>query len=88
MYFVYILESEATRKHYVGFCEDLVQRVGQHNAGITKSTKNRGPWKLVRHESYVSRSEAMKRERFLKSGQGREQLKGLLEQAIARGEAG
>jgi len=37
-------------------------------------TKNRGPWGLVYQERYGSRSEAMIREKFLKSGKGREML--------------
>src|SRR5271155_5395130 len=47
MYFVYVLENTATRKHYTGFTTDLTQRVGQHNSGVTKSTKNRGKWVLL-----------------------------------------
>ena len=57
---------------------DLTQRFGQHNHGVTKSTKNRGPWELVHREEFGMRGEAMRRERFLKSGQGREELKKLL----------
>jgi putative endonuclease len=79
MFHTYVLQSEATGRLYVGYGSDLVQRLGQHNNGITKSTKNRGPWKLVHQESFGTRSEAMRRERFLKSGQGREELKRTLE---------
>ncbi len=78
MFYVYVLQSETTHHHYTGYAADLAQRVGQHNAGITKSTKNRGPWKLVYQEQYESRAEAMRREKFLKSGQGREQLADLI----------
>jgi putative endonuclease len=78
MFFVYVLRSETTGRHYVGFCRDVVQRVGQHNAGLTKSTKNRGLWILVHQEGYPTRSAAMRRERFLKSGQGREDLRRLI----------
>ena len=78
MFFVYVLYSEKTGKHYVGFAANLIQRIGQHNMGITKSTKNRGPWRLVYHESVETRADAMRRERYLKSGQGREELKGIL----------
>jgi putative endonuclease len=78
MYFVYVLRSKATGRHYVGFTSDLTQRVGQHNSGITKSTKNRGPWEMVHHEEFHTRPEAMQRERFLKTGQGREELKRIL----------
>ena len=75
--FVYVLQSKKSQRHYVGVTSDVVQRVGQHNAGVTKST-NRGPWELVRQEMFASRSEALRRERFLKSGKGREELKRIL----------
>jgi len=78
MFFVYVLRSDTTGRHYVGFASDLVQRLGQHNTGITKSTKNRGPWKLVYQEALQTRSAAIRRERYLKSGQGREKLKRIL----------
>ncbi len=88
MYFVYVLGSMTTGRHYVGVTSDLVQRLGQHNQGITKSTKNRGPWELVYQESFATRGEAMKRERFFKSGQGREELKRIVASNRARSAAG
>jgi putative endonuclease len=68
MLYVCVLQSEKTEQLYTGFTADLEQRIGQHNAGITKSTKNRGPWKLLHQEQFDSRAEAMRREKFLKSG--------------------
>ncbi len=88
MFFVYVLRSLTTGRHYVGFTPDPIQRLGQHDHGLTKSTKNRGPWELVHQEPFKTRSEAMRRERFLKSGQGREQLKGLLGRVRGRSSAG
>jgi putative endonuclease len=88
MYFVYVLENTATRKHYTGFTADLVQRLGQHNSGITKSTKNRGKWELIYSEEFATRSEAMQRERYLKSGQGREELRRTLCADRSRGSSG
>jgi len=81
MFCVYVLQSETTDCYYTGFTTDIEHRVGQHNAGVTKSTKNRGPWKLVHKEQYDSRAAAMRREKFLKSGKGREQIA----QLIAKG---
>jgi putative endonuclease len=78
MFHVYILRSATTGRHYVGYTSNLTQRLGQHNDAITKSTKNRGPWKMVHHEDFNTRSEAMRRERFFKTGQGREEMKGIL----------
>jgi len=78
VFYVSVLQSETAHHYYTGYATELVQRVGQHNAGITKSTKDRGPWKLVHQEQYETRAEAMRREKFLKSGQGRELLADLI----------
>ena len=79
MYFVYVLRNQTTGRYYTGYCADPIQRLGQHNAGVTKSTKSRGPWELVYQEGFQTRGAAIQRERYLKSGQGREELKRLLE---------
>jgi len=88
MFFVYVLHSETINRHYVGFTADLTQRVGQHNSGITKSTKGRGTWVLVHQEQFATRAEAMQRERWLKTGKGREELKRILASYLNRSEAG
>ena len=82
MFFVYVLRNE-TGRHYTGFTSDLVQRLGQHNSGVTRSTKNRGSWAVIYQEEHATRAEAMRREKFLKSGQGREELKRILGQESA-----
>jgi putative endonuclease len=78
MFHVYVLRNVRTGRLYTGFTSVLTQRIGQHNHGITKSTKNRGSWELAYQEEFATRAEAMRRERFLKGGQGREELKKLL----------
>jgi putative endonuclease len=78
MYFVYVLRSETSGRTYVGYSSDVTQRVGQHNHGVSKSTKNRGPRQLVHTGQFETRFEAMRRERKLKAGQGREELKRIL----------
>ena len=79
MFWVYILESEATGKRYVGHSNDLNRRMAEHNDPhhkISKYTsKMLGPWRLVHSEQFDSRSLAMKRERWLKSGVGRDWAK-------------
>ena len=75
-YWVYILQSESTSKHYIGQTCDLPRRLKEHNdstLGIGRYTrKQKGPWRLIHSEKFSSRGEAMMRERFLKSGRGRE----------------
>ncbi len=78
MYFVYVIYSISRGTRYVGSAEDVVQRVSEHNAGRCRYTSGRRPWELIYTEEYSARSDAMRRERFLKSGQGREFLRQIL----------
>ncbi len=81
-YFVYLLRSQTNGKTYVGQTDNLARRVSEHNdpsCRLTLYTKrNSGPWELVYSEEYPTRTEAMRREKFLKSGQGREWVHALL----------
>lgn len=45
---------------------------------VGRWTKLRGLWKLVYKEEYTTKTEALKREKFLKSGKGREFLKHII----------
>ncbi len=65
-YFVYILKSELCGRFYIGQTKDLNRRLIKHNSGQVKSTKAYLPWKLVYTEQFNNRSDAMKREVFLK----------------------
>jgi len=82
-FWVYVIRSEASGKLYVGQTNDLEGRLRQHNDPTnTRSLytkRNHGPWILAQAEEYPSRREAMARERFLKTGQGREWLRARLE---------
>jgi len=73
-YLVYVLRSEAAGRRYVGQTENLRARLNRHNAGLVRWTAGYRPWRVVYSEEVGTRSEAMRRERFLKSGKGREFL--------------
>lgn len=79
MYYVYVLKSINSDKLYTGFTENLENRIIKHNKGDVRSTKAYIPYQLVYKEEYQNKTEARKREIFLKSGQGRKFLKGVLE---------
>jgi len=78
MYFVYVLLSKKNGHRYVGMSNDPEKRILQHNAGYTKSTKAYRPWVKVYSESFETLSEAVNREKYLKSGIGREYLDRIL----------
>jgi putative endonuclease len=71
MFTVYILRSQLDNKRYIGFTDNLDRRISEHNSGRVASTKNRRPLYLTYTESFGSKDEAMKREKFFKSHLGR-----------------
>jgi putative endonuclease len=74
MFYCYVLRSQKTRRRYVGSCEILAERIRRHNAGDSKATKLGVPWILVHSEVFPTRSEAERRERYYKTGRGRDEL--------------
>jgi putative endonuclease len=81
---VYVIKSVTTGKLYTGYTgqtQQLDKRLLQHNDGSSPYTKNRGPWVLIYVETFATRAEAMAREKFLKTGKGREFLKNKIGQS-------
>jgi len=70
-YQVYVLQNSA-RQFYIGLSEDVGIRVQQHNEGVSKWTRSRGPWNLVWTSVPMSLSEARKLENLLKRQKGGE----------------
>ena len=79
MFCVYVLRSVKTGEHYTGSTRDRQQRLGQHNEGLVRSTKHARPCAMAYFEEYATRAEAVRRERHLKSGRGRAELKQILQ---------
>ena len=79
---IYILKSERDGIHYVGSTQNVEERLRRHNQGDYRFTKGYRPWRLVFKESVKSRSEAVKRERFLKTGIGRNELRKLINNSV------
>lgn len=77
MYKIYAIKSEIDGRIYVGMAIDVERRVSEHNSGKTRSTKGYKPWKLIYVEVVGERIEARKREKYLKSGSGKEYLKSM-----------
>jgi putative endonuclease len=72
MYTVYVLFSPSSSKIYVGYTSNLTERLKSHNQLAKKGYTIRfRPWVVAFSEPYYTKTEALKRERFLKSGIGR-----------------
>ena len=73
--YAYVLKSETTSNFYKGHTSNIESRLRQHNQGKTKSTRYGVPWKVVYYETFESRVDAIKRERYFKTAAGRRWLK-------------
>jgi putative endonuclease len=73
MFHVYIIQSQKDGSFYTGMASDLLRRIEEHNASVTKTTRSKKPWKLVYSEELPTRTKARERERYWKSGIGRKQ---------------
>ena len=78
MYVVYILYSSSIDKYYVGYTNDIERRLSEHNRKKGKYTDGGIPWRLVHHEEYKSKSEAMNREKTIKSQKSRQYILSIL----------
>ena len=76
MFTVYILYSPQYGKSYTGFTSNVAERLKSHNElGHKGWTRKYRPWELVFTETYETKAEAMDREKWLKTGLGREFVK-------------
>ncbi|MBU4315455.1 GIY-YIG nuclease family protein [Patescibacteria group bacterium] len=72
---VYVLASLNDGTLYIGITKNLEQRLHQHNAGYNRSTKHKAPYRIILTEEHATYIEARQREKYLKSGCGREFIK-------------
>ena len=87
MYYIYFLKNQKNNKVYVGFTsKDPLLRVKEHNSGINKFTKQAQSWQLIYYETYSCKKCAKLRERFYKTGIGR-QIKKIIINNFRRGMA-
>ena len=78
MYYVYVLQSNKDKSLYVGYTINLKSRLDRHNDREVLSTKHKSPWKVLFYEAFANKTDAKKREVYLKSGWGRKSLNKLL----------
>jgi len=78
-YFVYVLKSVEKGIYYIGSTGDLKDRLERHNSGRSKFTGSGKPWKLIYTEEFESRSDAVRREKELKSWKSRKRLEELID---------
>jgi len=82
MFYIYILQSKKDKQFYVGYTDDLRNRLKLHNAGRVESTKDRLPMKLVYYEACLNQQDATHREKYLKTAWGKRYIKARLKKYL------
>ncbi|MEK7502420.1 MAG: GIY-YIG nuclease family protein [Patescibacteria group bacterium] len=82
-YYVYVLHNSLKKFIYIGYSEDLKQRIISHNKGENKSTKNYLPLDLIHYEAYRNIKDAKRREKYLKTNKGRTALMTMMKEYFA-----
>jgi len=77
LYLVYAIKSLVKNYIYVGMTNNLKRRLKQHNTKQSQATKAYAPFKVIYTETFPNRKQARSREKYLKSGVGKEFLKNL-----------
>ena len=71
MYYVYLIQSQSfPAQRYVGFTEDIENRLKAYNAGESKHTAKFLPWELINFHAFKNKRKAQEFEYYLKSGPG------------------
>ncbi|NUM71475.1 MAG: GIY-YIG nuclease family protein [Ignavibacteriaceae bacterium] len=74
-FYVYVIKSDEGLR-YTGMTEDLEKRLAEHNnKELSFWTKRGNGWELAYFEEFENKEDALKREKWLKTGVGRDFLK-------------
>jgi putative endonuclease len=84
MYYVYVLLSKVDNQFHTGAKSDLKSRLQKHDDGQVPSTSKRRPLKLIYYEACLSREDAFRREKYLKTGMGKRYLRNRLRDALTK----
>ncbi len=73
-FYVYVLESLKDKQRYIGYTNNLRERLEKHEKGQSLATRPRLPMKLIYFEACTNQEDAMRREKYFKTTYGRRSL--------------
>ncbi|MDD4352046.1 MAG: GIY-YIG nuclease family protein [Candidatus Gracilibacteria bacterium] len=83
-YYVYVLQSKKDNKFYIGFTTNLDRRIKEHDEGKNISTAKRLPVELIFYEAYLSKGDALRREKYFKTAKGKTTLKQMIREFLEK----
>jgi len=82
VFYTYVISSLKNKYLYVGLTNNPERRVAQHQNKKEKTTAPYSPFRILLIEEFQTRQEARNREKYLKSGVGKEWLKDRFEKVF------
>lgn len=79
---LYILKSNRDGRLYTGCTNNLKKRFDFHNSGKAKFTSEYTPFLIIFYEAFINRDDAFRREKWLKTGWGRNHLRTMLRNSL------
>jgi putative endonuclease len=83
MYYLYILLLN-NKQLYTGYTNDLKRRISEHQSGKVDFTSQRLPVKLIHYEAYLLKEDVVRRERYLKTTEGKRFLKQQIKELLIK----
>lgn len=77
-YYSYAIYNLESNRFYYGFTLDLKKAEQAHNLGQVEQTRDSSGWKIVFHEGFATKQEAIRRSRFYRTVAGQRFLKNVL----------
>lgn len=78
-YYTYVLQSKKDGQFYTGATNNFKKRIEEHTNGLVISTRYKRPLQLIYFEACLSKNDAFRRERYLKTGMGKRYLRNCLQ---------
>lgn len=82
-FYVYVLRSLVRDWIYVGYSENIRQRLSEHNSGKSSSTSKFKPYELIHYEAIRNMKDAKRREIYLKTTKGKTTLRTMLKEYLS-----
>jgi putative endonuclease len=84
MYYVYILRSLKDKGIYIGYTNNLEERIKEHRKGQSFATKGRLPVELIHYQAFISKNDAIETEKYLKTTRGRQRINRMLKNTLKK----
>ncbi|HAW60313.1 MAG TPA: excinuclease ABC subunit C [Actinobacteria bacterium] len=81
---VYVLYSLKDGQFYIGYTSNLKQRLTDHFNGHSKSTAPRRPFVLIFCEYFLSKQDALRREKYFKTSSGKRAMRLMLRETLGQ----